>query len=258
MSNTKNFQWYEIFPYQQEYEDEYELVNNRYNYNFVISKASNNIKTFMYARDISTTNFQAKDAKVEDIKTFSNNYEFYLSSIFPIATEVRRDKLYEVFANPRLNNTTLIISARKISFYYPLQVKNKRYSAKGVLAKTEGKKKLILNKNSETLHHCRIVVSTDDEQNMIRIKEALPQDHAYFYTRKINQKKLMQILLRKRYYTSAMGYIFNILGWNMVRDTILNRTELANLVQLPLLPSKYTIAVGQPSNISQGFLEETD
>lgn len=258
MSNIKEFNWYEIFPYQQEYKDEYELINNRYNFAFVLSKETNNIRTFMQSKDISTSNFQVKDAKLEDIKLFQNNYELYLSTVFPISTEVIRDKLYEVFANPRVSNTTLIVSARKISYYYPLTVKNSRYSQKGVLAKTEGKKGILLGNNKEVLYQCKIVVSANHIQNMMRIKEALPQDHNTFYSREISAKKVSFILNRKRFYTSIIGYFFNILGWNMVRDTVINKTGLANLVQLPLLPSRYTITPGQSSNISQGFLEESD
>ena len=258
MSNTRDFNWYEILPYQLEYKDEFELVNNRYYFNFVITKNEATTRIFMNARDISSSSYQVRSAKSESIKIYEKNYEFYLTSVFPIATEVIRDKLYEVFSKPEVTNTTFIVSARKISYYEPLNVKNRRLTKKGVSAKTEGKKKTLLNKNAETLYQCKVVVSTNDEQNKIRIHECLPQDHSNFYVRRIKPEKVKMILERRHFYTSPIGYIFNILGWNMVRDTVLSKTGLANLVQLPLVASRYALSPGQSQTISQGFIEETD
>lgn len=273
MSRLHDGEWHQILPYQREYKETDDVMEQSHNFNFLLTKSDYDIRIFMKAKSITTSLFQHRvlsDQEVfHNINSFSVykfNYKLYLNDVFPITDHIKRDKFYHLLSDSRVKNTSILVVARRIKTYAPLQKKLRILSVNS-MAKVDGRHKALKQKNGEPLYLVDIYVSTDNPDNVIRVKETLRSDHSMFRSRTVSKNEIIKKLNRKitSWFTmffgitpNIMGLLLNYCGLNVVWDTVLNDTELTNIVILPQDPAHFSIMPGESATVQTGFDIEHD
>jgi hypothetical protein len=260
-------QWHQILPFQREYEETDDLMEQSYNFNFMLTKSDYNIGIYMKAKNITTNLFQTRilnDQEINEslipLNVYKYNYEFYLHDIMPTTSEIKRDKLYQLLADKRVKNTTVVISATRMTYYLPLQNRLRKLG-QSYQVRIEGRRKVIMAKNSRPIYLVHVYLSTDDPVNFTRFRETLRSDHSVWKAKRVSQKKVIKAINRKMnswVICNVPGYLINMIGGNVIWDTVLNETELTNYVILPKDPTYFSIVPGESPTVQQGFVIEKD
>ena len=261
--------WHEIAPFMLPYKDEFALFAPPYNFCFVLSKDSTyGMRIFIKARHLNSSAYQVQPV-AEDMpfKIYKYNSRLRMMSVYPMAKAVVRDRLFDAFNHPEVNDTCLIVFAQKILHYTPLynEVQDRR-SNNGVFhpATQDGRKRLLTAKNSEVMFLCHIFVSSENERAGQFLLDYMPADMTNFFIAGASRKTVLKYLHKNPSESNGMpsvnklGYVLNLFGLNTVRDTVLNKIELANIVQLPLNRQLYPLPQGRTEEVSQSFVMTED
>ena len=267
IQQVKEGQWHQILPFQKEYEETDDLMEQSYNFNFMLTKGDYDIGIYMKAKNITTNLFQKRILEPQEIEqsliglnVYENNYEFYLHDILPITDEIKRDKLYQLLSDSRVKDTTILITATRMTDYLPLR-KRLYKIGNSYQARVEGKRKVALMKNGKPIYLVKVYLSTKNPINFTRFRETLRSDHSVWLAKRVKKEKIVNAINRKMngwVVCNVPGYLINLLGGNVIWDTVLNETELTNFVILPHDPTYFSIIPGESPTVQQGFTIEQE
>lgn len=278
MKDTKahDGQWYEIRPFTNiEYKQPADLVRMSYDFVFLVHKGAYNMEIFMKGVSLSSASFETRSLPEHKLQwlleslplSTKYHYECYLRDVLPVASDPAtfRDRLYEELAAPAVRNTAIIVSAQRlIGGYWPLTKSLRRAATSTTGARSperpqqEWQRRMVVAKSAEALYLTKIFIATDDPANAVAVRSALPGDQTAFRMRVVSAEKVAAAALNRPLDRPAMpswaGFFANVFFKRpIVRDTVLNRTELVNLVHLPSKPARFSITPGQLADVSQGF-----
>ena len=262
--------WYEILPFMTPYKDEYALFAPPHNFCFVLSKDSTlGMRMFIKARKLNSSAYEAQQVAGDGLpfKIYAHNARLRMMSVYPMAKSVVRDRVFDLFKDSEMDDSCLIVFAQKILHYTPLynEVQDRR-RGNGVFhpATQDGRKRLLASKNSEEMFLCHVFISSENPRAAQYALDYFPADMTNFFISGASRKKVLKYLNKNPSESNGMpsvdklGYALNLFGLNTVRDTVLNKVELANIVQLPLNRPLYPLPQGHTEEVSQSFVMTED